>query len=253
MFTEGYARSTGETLVRAELSDEAIRLARILHRLLPRECEVTGLLALMLLTDARRDARTDPDGIPVSLEDQDRRRWGADKIAEGRALVTEALAAPPPGPYAVQAAIAALHDEAPDVATTDWAQVVALYDVLLRLTPSPVVELNRAVAVAMRDGPAAGLPLVDRVAAAPELACYHPLPAARADLLARLGRTTEAGEAYRTALQQVGNGPSEPTWPDASRRCRPEGASREPPPRNCPSREPIHLRHSLAVRSGGCR
>jgi RNA polymerase sigma-70 factor (ECF subfamily) len=207
VFTEGYARSAGETLVRAELSDEAIRLTRILHRLLPQEREVTGLLALMLLTDARRDVRTDPNGVPVSLEDQDRRRWDADKIAEGRALVTEALAAPPPGPYAVQAAISALHDEAPNVATTDWAQVVALYDVLLSLTPSPVVQLNRAVAVAMRDGPAAGLALIDRVAAAPELAGYHPLPAARADLLARLGRTTEAGEAYRTALQLVGNEP----------------------------------------------
>jgi len=207
VFTEGYARSTGETLVRADLSDEAIRLTRILHRLLPQEREVTGLLALMLLTDARRDARTDPNGVPVSLEDQDRRRWDADKIAEGRALVTEALAAPPPGPYAVQAAISALHDEAPNVATTDWAQVVALYDVLLSLTPSPVVQLNRAVAVAMRDGPAAGLALIDRVAAAPELAGYHPLPAARADLLTRLGRTTEAGEAYRTALQLVGNEP----------------------------------------------
>ena len=207
VFTEGYASTAGQELIRAELCDEAIRLGRILHRLLPQEGEVTGLLALMLLTDARREARTDPDGVPVSLEDQDRRRWDAKKISEGRTLVTEALAAAPAGPYAVQAAIAALHDEAPDVATTDWSQVVALYDVLLRLTPSPVVELNRAVAVAMRDGPAAGLDLIDRVAAAPELRTYHPLPAARADLLARLGRPAEAAKAYRAALELVGNEP----------------------------------------------
>jgi len=207
VFSEGYASSSGPVLVRAALSEEAIRLGRLLHRLLPQEHEVTGLLALMLLTDARRDARTDADGVPVSLEDQDRRRWDAQEIGEGRALVTEALAAPFPGPYAVQAAIAALHDEAPDVASTDWPQVVALYDVLLRLAPSPVVELNRAVAVALRDGPAAGLALVDRVAAAPELRGYHPLPAARADLLARLGRTAEAAQAYRTALRLVGNEP----------------------------------------------
>ena len=207
VFTEGYASTAGQELIRAELCDEAIRLGRILHRLLPQEGEVTGLLALMLLTDARREARIDPDGVPVSLEDQDRRRWDAEKISEGRTHVTEALAAAPAGPYAVQAAIAALHDEALDVATTDWSQVVALYDVLLRLTPSPVVELNRAVAVAMRDGPAAGLDLIDRVAAAPELRTYHPLPAARADLLARLGRPAEAAKAYRAALELVGNEP----------------------------------------------
>ena len=207
VFTEGYASSGGEELVRVELSEEAIRLARILRRLLPEEPEVAGLLALMLLTDARREARTDADGVPVSLEDQDRRRWDAAMIAEGRALVAEALAGQPAGPYAVQAAVAALHDEAADVASTDWPQVVALYDVLLRLTPSPVVELNRAVAVAMRDGPAAGLVLLDRVAAAPELTGYHHLPAARADLLARLGRIGEAAEAYRSALQRVGNEP----------------------------------------------
>ena len=207
VFTEGYGSTEGQELIRAELSDEAIRLGRILHRLLPQEGEVIALLALMLLTDARRDARTDPDGVPISLEDQDRRHWDTDKITEGRALVTEALAAAPAGPYAVQAAISALHDEAPDVTTTDWPQVVALYDVLLRLTPSPVVELNRAVAVAMRDGPAAGLALIDRVAAAPELRHYHLLPATRADLLARLGRPAEAAQAYRTALELVGNEP----------------------------------------------
>jgi RNA polymerase sigma-70 factor (ECF subfamily) len=207
VFNEGYGSTGGQELVRAELSDEAIRLARILHRLLPDQREVAGLLALMLLTDARRDARTDPDGVPVSLEDQDRSRWDAEKIAEGRELVTEALAAPPVGPYAVQAAIAALHDEAPDVGSTDWPQVVALYDVLLRLAPSPVVGLNRAVAVAMRDGPAAGLALLDQVAAAPELRDYHLLPATRADLLTRLDRPAEAADAYRAALQLVGNEP----------------------------------------------
>jgi RNA polymerase sigma-70 factor, ECF subfamily len=207
LFTEGYASTADDELIRTELSDEAIRLGRILHRLLPQEGEVTGLLALMLLTDARRAARTGPDGVPISLEEQDRRRWDTDEIGEGLSLVTAALAALPAGPYAVQAAISALHDEAPDVATTDWSQVVALYDVLLRLTPSPVVELNRAVAVAMRDGPAAGLDLIDRVAAAPELRGYHPLPAARADLLARLGRRAEAAEAYRAALELVGNEP----------------------------------------------
>ncbi len=205
VFTEGYASTVGPELVRVELSDEAIRLARILHRLLPQEGEVTGLLALMLLTDARRPARTDPAGLPVSLEDQDRRRWDADKIGEGRALVARALTDRPCGPYTVQAAIAAVHDEATDVASTDWRQIVALYDVLLTLGPSPVVELNRAVAVAMRDGPEAGLTLLDRVAAAPELRGYHPLHVARANLLVRSGRPAQAAQAYRTALDLVGN------------------------------------------------
>jgi RNA polymerase sigma-70 factor (ECF subfamily) len=207
IFTEGYASTAGEALVRAELSDEAVRLARMLHRLMPDEHEVTGLLALLLLTDARRAARVGDDGVPLSLEEQDRGRWDAARIEEGRALVVEALAAPVVGPYAVQAAIGALHDEAPDVVSTDWRQVVALYDVLLALTPSPVVALNRAVAVAMRDGPAAGLALLDGLADAPALRGYHPLPASRADLLARLGRRDEAAVAYRAALALVGNDP----------------------------------------------
>jgi RNA polymerase sigma-70 factor (ECF subfamily) len=206
VFNEGYGSAAGEVLVRAELSDEAIRLTRILHRLLPDEREVTGLLALMLLTDARRPARTDAAGRLVPLEDQDRSRWDADQIAEGRALLAQALG-PGVGPYAVQAAIAALHDEAPRLAATDWPQVVALYDLLLAVSPSPVVELNRAVAIAMLRGPAAGLRLLEQLRDAPELRGYHLLPAARADLLSRLGRLVEADEAYREALRLVTNEP----------------------------------------------
>jgi RNA polymerase sigma-70 factor, ECF subfamily len=204
IFTEGYAASSGEDLVRADLTDEAIRLARILHRLLPAEPEVSGLLALLLLVDARRAARVDAAGELISLEDQDRELWDADRIAEGRGLVVAALCGPCSGPYALQAAIAAVHDEAADVTTTDWPQVVALYDVLARVSPSPVVELNRAVAVAMRDGPQAGLKALDALDA-DALRGYHPLPAARADLLRRLGRTAEAATAYRAALELVGN------------------------------------------------
>jgi RNA polymerase sigma-70 factor (ECF subfamily) len=193
--------------MRTDLADEAIRLARILHRLLPTEREVAGLLALLLLIDARRAARVDTTGAQVMLEDQDRALWDADAIAEGRRLVVPALTGPGVGPYAVQAAIAALHDEAPDVASTDWPQVVALYDVLLALTPSPLVALNRAVAVAMRDGPGAGLALLDDLADAPELRGYHLLPAARGELLTRLGRPKEAAAAYRAALDLAGNEP----------------------------------------------
>ncbi len=207
IFTEGYAASAGEHLVRADLTDEAIRLARILHRLLPAEPEVSGLLALLLLVDARRAARVDAAGELVSLEDQDRGRWDADRIAEGSGLVVAALCGPRSGPYALQAAIAAVHAEAADVSTTDWPQVVALYDVLARVAPSPVVELNRAVAVAMRDGPQAGLAALNALNAlnADALRGYHPYPAARADLLRRLGRTAEAAAAYRAALELVGN------------------------------------------------
>ncbi|MFE3774592.1 RNA polymerase sigma factor [Streptomyces sp. NPDC059122] len=211
VFTEGYAASSGNDLLRPDLADEAIRLARILHRLLPREREVTGLLALLLFTDARRTARIDAAGSQVLLEDQNRALWDADLIAEGHRLVVPALTGPGVGPYAVQAAIAALHDEATDFETTDWPQIVALYDVLLQIEPSPLIALNRAVAIAMRDGPEAGLTLLDGLTDAGELRGYHLLPATRADLLRRLGRTTEAAAAYRAALDLVGNEPERAT------------------------------------------
>ncbi|MER7587331.1 RNA polymerase sigma factor [Micromonospora sp. NPDC127501] len=207
VFTEGYAASSGPDLQRIDLSEEAIRLGRILRRLLPAEREVAGLLGLMLLVHARRDARTGPDGAMILLDDQDRGRWDRPMIEEGRGLVVFALTGRAPGPYGVQAAIAALHDEAADVASTDWPQVVALYDVLLGLVPSPIVALNRAAAVAMRDGPAAGLALLDELADEPRLRGHHPYPAARADLLRRLGRYDEAAAAYRSALTLVGTEP----------------------------------------------
>jgi RNA polymerase sigma-70 factor (ECF subfamily) len=206
VFTEGYAASAGPYLQRLDLAEEAIRLARILHRLLPDAREATGLLALMLLIHARRDARTGPDGEIVLLEDQDRGRWDHAMIAEGRDLVVAALSGGA-GPYAVQAAINALHDEAADFAGTDWPQIVQLYDVLLDLDPSPVVALNRAAAIALRDGPAAGLELLDELAAEPRLHDYHPFALARADLLHRLGRLHEARAAYEHALALAGSEP----------------------------------------------
>jgi RNA polymerase sigma-70 factor (ECF subfamily) len=204
IFTESYAASTGPDLVRDDLAEEAIRLARILHRLLPGHREVTGLLALLLLIDARRAARTGPAGELVLLADQDRALWDRALIEEGRALVVTALRGGAPGPYTLQAAIAALHDEAASIATTDWPQVVALYDLLGSVAPSPLVALNRAVAVAMVDGPAAGLALLDELA---DLDAYHLLHATRADLLRQLGRPMEAATAYRRALDLVGNDP----------------------------------------------
>lgn len=207
IFTEGYAASTGPRLQRLDVAEEAIRLTRVLHRLLPGEREIAGLLALMLLVHARRGARTGPGGEMVLLEDQDRAVWDRPLIEEGSALVLVSLTGGPPGAYGVQAAIAALHDEAPDVASTDWPQIVALYDVLLRLVPSPVVAVNRAVAVALRDGPEAGLVLLDELADEPRLRSYHPYPAARAELLARLGRRDEAADAYRRALEAAGTAP----------------------------------------------
>jgi len=204
VFNEGYSASSGEGLTRTDLSAEAIRLGRLLLELTAArdgepEPEVEGLLALMLLHDARRAARTGPDGELVLLPDQDRARWDRAQIAEGAALVEHALASRRAGPFAVQAAIAALHAQAERAADTDWGEIVGLYDLLRRMAPSPVVALNRAVAVAMRDGPAAGLALVEALLAGGALRGYHLAHAARADLLRRLGRTAEAIEAYRAA------------------------------------------------------
>ncbi|MGA3539251.1 RNA polymerase sigma factor [Micromonosporaceae bacterium DT194] len=207
VFTEGYSASSGPQLQRLDLAEEALRLGRILRRLLPAEREVAGLLALMLLTHARRDARTGADGELVLLHEQDRHRWDRDMIDEGCALVPVALTGGPPGPYGVQAAIAALHDEAPDVTRTDWPQIVALYDVLMAITPSPVVAVNQAVAVAMRDGPAVGLARLDTLAEEPLLRDYGPYAVARAELLARLGRYAEAAAAYRRAIELAGTDP----------------------------------------------
>ena len=207
IFTEGYAASSGPQLQRLDLAEEAIRLARILYRLLPSEREVAGLLGLMLLVHARRVARVHTDGTPVLLADQDRSRWDHLLITEGCGLAEASLTGGPPGPYGVQAAIAALHDEAPDFASTDWPQIAALYDLLLRLAPSPVVALNRAIAIAMRDGPEAGLALLDSLAGEPQLRAYYPYAVARGDLLHKLGRTDEAVAAYREALALAGTDP----------------------------------------------
>ena len=206
VFNEGYAASFGDSLTRADLSAEAIRLARLLHGLLP-EPEVAGLLALMLLHESRRAARATASGDLILLEDQDRARWNRAQIAEGIALVETALASGRFGPYTVQAAIAAVHAEAADVATTDWAQIVALYGVLLQMTPSPIVELNRAVAVAMRDGPAAGLALIDAILARGDLTGYHLAHSARADLCRRLGHVEDARASYERALELTQQGP----------------------------------------------
>ena len=199
VFNEGYAASSGTSLTRADLSVEAIRLGRLLVELLP-EPEARGLLALMLLHDSRRAARTSTDGELILLDEQDRALWNREQIAEGVTLVEQALGSRRFGPYALQAAIAAVHAEATDAAATDWAQIVGLYEVLLRIEPSPIVELNRAVAVAMRDGPAAGLALIDAILARGELADYRLAHAARADLCRRLGRAAEARAAYEQAL-----------------------------------------------------
>ncbi|GAA4030512.1 RNA polymerase sigma factor [Allokutzneria multivorans] len=207
IFTEGYAASSGEHLQRLDLAEEAIRLARILCALMPAEREVRGLLALMLLVHARREARSGADGAVVLLEEQDRARWDRVMIEEGTRLVEVALTGGRPGPYGVQAAIAALHDEAADLDSTDWPQIVALYEVLLALLPSPVVAVNRAIAVAMRDGAEAGLALLDALADEPQLRGYHPYPTARAELLHRLGRDEEAAAAYRRALELAGTEP----------------------------------------------
>lgn len=205
IFNEGYEATSGDSLVRRELCSEAIRLARVLAASMPDEAEVLGLLALMLLHDARREARVGPGGELVLLDDQDRARWDRAGIAEGVALVERALRVGRPGPYQLQAAIAAVHDQAPTAGATDWRQIAGLYAALADLAPSPVVELNRAVAVAMVEGPARGLALVDRLSGRGELDDYHLLHAARADLLRRLGRTDEAAATYRRARELTAN------------------------------------------------
>jgi RNA polymerase sigma-70 factor (ECF subfamily) len=199
VFNEGYAASSGPSLTRADLSAEAVRLGRLLVDLLP-EPEAQGLLALMLLHESRRHARTSAEGDLVLLDEQDRSLWDRDLIAEGLALVDRALGSRRFGPYTLQAAIAAVHAEAPTAAATDWAEIVGLYDVLMRAAPSPVVALNRAAAVAMRDGPAAGLVLVDAILARGDLADYAPAHSARGELCRRLGRTADARSAYERAL-----------------------------------------------------
>jgi len=206
VFNEGYSASSGETATRADLSAEAVRLTRLLVELLP-EPEALGLLGLMLLHESRRTARTSPSGDLILLDDQNRRKWDKRLIAEGVALVERALSSRRFGPYSLQAAISAVHAEAPEAAATDWAQIVALYDVLERLDPSPVVALNRAVALAMRDGPAAALPLVEELLGKGELHDYHLAHAARADLCRRLGRSADARASYERALSLARQAP----------------------------------------------
>jgi RNA polymerase sigma-70 factor (ECF subfamily) len=199
VFNEGYSASSGEEVTRHDLSGEAIRLARLLIELLP-EPEALGLLGLMLLHESRRAARTTPEGDLILLEDQDRSLWNRGQIAEGVELVRRALASQRFGPYTLQAAIVAVHAQAPSAAATDWAQIVGLYDLLARLEPSPVVELNRAVAIAMRDGAAAGLARIDEILAGGDLDGYHLAHSARAEMCRRLGRTAEARASYERAL-----------------------------------------------------
>ena len=201
VFTEGHTATSGDTLIRGELCAQAIRLARALAALLPREPEVTGLLALLLLTDARRDARVGPDGDLVLLADQDRGRWDHALIAEGETLVEQALRQGRPGPYQLHAAIAACHSGARTAADTDWREIAVLYGELIRYEPTPVVEANRAVAVAMSEGPAAGLVILDAVGTEPRLARWPQLHLARAELLRRLDRPADAAAAYLAALQ----------------------------------------------------
>ena len=209
IFTEGYAATSGHNLYRVELSTEAIRLTRMVQQLLPDDGEVAGLLALMLLTDARRHARTTPNGELVPLADQDRTLWDADKIAEGVALITEALPRGTAGPYQLQAAIAAIHDEAPSAEETDWPQIKALYELLLQISDNPVIALNHAVAVAMADGPTSGLQRLETLATDKQLAEDHRLCAVRAHLLEMSGETEAACEAYRAAARRARNLPQQ--------------------------------------------
>ena len=207
VFTEGYAATSGKVWIRRQLCDEAIRLGRLVCELIPRNPELRALLALMLLHDSRRIARSGPDEEIITLEEQNRELWDRREIAEGVPLLESALREGARGEYALQAAIAALHARAQRAEETDWAQIARLYDALLQKQPSPVVELNRAAAIAMAQGPRSGLALIDQLEAKGELAGYHLLPAARADLLRRDGRWREAAEAYRHALALVANDP----------------------------------------------
>ncbi|MEU2615025.1 sigma-70 family RNA polymerase sigma factor, partial [Micromonospora sp. NPDC007271] len=209
IFTEGHTASLGDDLRRVDLSEEAVRLTRAMHALLPDDSEVTGLLALMLLTDARAAARTGPSGELISLADQDRSRWDAAAITEGTTLVTRAMARGPVGPYQLQAAIAALHDEAPTAEQTDWPQILALYQVLERLSGNPVVALNRAVATAMVQGPAAGLDALATLSADPRLAGHHRLDAARAHLYEMAGDRDSAVAHYRAAAGRTTSRPEQ--------------------------------------------
>jgi RNA polymerase sigma-70 factor, ECF subfamily len=205
LFNEGYSATSGVDLVRNGLSAEALRLARLLSSLMPQDCEVAGLLALMLLHDARQSARLDGAGDLVTLEDQDRTRWDSGEISEAIVVLKAAMELSRPGPYQIQAAIVACHATAKDVADTDWRQIAELYDRLAEFAPSPVVELNRAVAIAMASGPAAGLAIVESIVAARTLSGYHLLPATRADLLRRMDRLDEAAVHYREALSLATN------------------------------------------------
>lgn len=206
VFNEGYAASSGDARLRRELCSEATRVGRLLCEVMPEEPEARGLLSLMLLHDSRRDARVGPEGEVVLLDEQDRTLWDREQIREGVALLESALRSGPPGMYELQAAIAALHAQADRAEDTDWHQIVQLYEMLLRVHPSPVVELNHAAAVAMAEGPLRGLRLLDALEARGDLRSYHLLPAARGDLLRRLGRWEEAARAYRRALSLATNG-----------------------------------------------
>jgi RNA polymerase sigma-70 factor, ECF subfamily len=221
IFNEGYTATDGDELIRADLCTEAIRLARILADLMPDEFEVLGLLALLLLTESRREARTAPDGTVVLLPDQDRGQWDRDLIAEGQAIVRRCLRANVPGQYQIQAAINAVHSDAPTAEATDWRQIVQLYDLLLATAPSPVIALNRAVAVAEVDGPEPALLIVDQV----DLDSYHLFHAVRADLLARAGRSAEAAVAYDRALDLATNA-AERTLLEKKRRSLPSSLGR---------------------------
>ena len=201
IFNEGYSASAGDQLIREDLCDEAVRLARVLAELMRRDSETLGLLALLLLIDARRNARIGPNGMPLLLSEQNRSLWNRSRIAEGQWLLSECVRRNEPGPYQLQAAINAVHSDAPDIASTDWRQIVTLYDHWMQLDPNPLIALNRAVAVAELEGPARGLELVDALA----LNHYHLFHAIRADLLRRLGRSTEATAAYDAAIERSEN------------------------------------------------